>query len=126
MVAPGLVIALYRPETGVLALGSAVRLEAYAVVARDLAQVALQLEEHLLVTKRLILGYERVDVCETLETAGHHLRGGVQLHRARAQWYHTVYQRYVLILQTLHVPDDSCFRVMRVEDGMRQVGSRSS
>ena len=68
-------------QPGVLPLGPAVRLEGDVVVARDLAQVPLQLLEHLPVPHRLLGRGERVEVSKAGETARHHLRGGVELQR---------------------------------------------
>jgi hypothetical protein len=61
---------------------SPVGLEGDFVVASDLAEVSLELLEQLIVAKRLVEGHERVNVCEVLQTAWHHLGRAVQLHRA--------------------------------------------
>ena len=108
----------------VLALGPAVRLEGDVVVPGDLAEVPLQLLEHLPVAHGLLGRGEGVEVGEAGEAAGHHLRGGVELHGAGAQRDHGVDQGDILVLQPLHVPHHVGLAVVDVEDGVGEVGAR--
>jgi hypothetical protein len=87
-----------------------------------------------------------VNVREVLQTARHHLRRAVQLHRAGAllmqvqlrviistkpptisgrmntyKGNHGVDERDVFVFQHLHVAHYFALRVVRVEDGVRQV-----
>src|SRR5438128_3053046 len=65
-----------------------------------------------------------MNFCETRPRNRHHLSSRVQLHRARAEWNHGVYEREVPRLKLVHVAEHFCLRVVLVEYRMRQERSR--
>src|SRR6266568_7699693 len=111
-------------QSGKFSLRPRVRLKRDGRESRDLGQCAFQLVEQLPVPNGLIEWREWMNSCETRPRNRHHLSGRVQLHRARAEWNHGVYEREVPRLKLVHVAEHFCLRVVLVEYRVRQKGRR--
>ena len=100
---PRPVIVPDRQQPGQLALRAGVRLQRDRVVAGDLDQRVLQRADQLVVAGRLVGGGERVQPGEFRPADRLHLRGGVELHRARAERDHRPVKRDVIVRQPAQV-----------------------
>eukprot|EP00760_Papus_ankaliazontas_P013229 PhM_4_TR15667/c0_g1_i1/m.84480 len=86
--AVGLVVGADGAETSVLTLGAAVGLQKNVVEAHELGEAALHRLEHSVVAGGLVFGTEGVQAVDLLPRDGEHLRGCVELHRARPERHH--------------------------------------
>src|SRR3954467_2659722 len=78
----------YREQAGGLTLRAGVRLQGHRVVAGDRAQPSLEVADQLEVAGGLVERRERVDARQLGPRDRLHLRGRVELHRARPQRDH--------------------------------------
>ncbi|MNM39129.1 hypothetical protein D3C81_499000 [compost metagenome] len=115
------VIRLDYQQASVFALRAGVRLQRDGGVARQRAQHFFQLRDHFAVADRLRIRRERVDVRELGPGHGDHFRRGVQLHGAGTERDHGAVQRQVLVGQAAQVAQHFVFRVVAVEDRVRQI-----
>ena len=102
-------------------LRAGIRLQRHGGETGELGQAGLELAEDALVAGRLVDRRERMQARELRPAHRHHLRGGVQLHRAGAERNHRRVEADVLVLEAADVAHHLGFGVMRVEDRMRQV-----
>ncbi len=120
------VIRANHQQAGVLALRARVRLQRHGGEAGDLGERALETIEHLAIALRLLDRRERMDLPELGPGHRIHLGRRVQLHRARAERNHRRREREIAVLETLEVPQHLGFRVIAVEDLVRQERRRAS
>mmetsp|Transcript_33850 Transcript_33850/g.81840 ORF Transcript_33850/g.81840 Transcript_33850/m.81840 type:complete len:399 (+) Transcript_33850:905-2101(+) len=105
-------------QSRVLSRGAAVGLRRDGRESRDLGEVLIEILDHLVISPHLIVGREGVDVAEARPRHGDHLRGRVELHRARSERYHGVVQCQVAIFERFEVAQHLRLGVMLAEDGM--------
>ena len=86
--AAAFVITADQEETGVFALRTGVRLQRNGREAGDFREPSFELLEQNLVTLRLAQRREWMNPAELRPAHRKHLAGGVQLHRAGAEWNH--------------------------------------
>ncbi|KAI6753363.1 hypothetical protein HG531_005532 [Fusarium graminearum] len=117
-----LVVGLYAAKTGKLTLSTRVGLQSCSVHTSDLGQVLGEGADKGLVTGSLLDRGEGVDVVDTGVGNGEHLGGGVELHGARAQRDHGVYERDILRLEVVDVSEKLGLGVVLVEDRLLEIG----
>mmetsp|Transcript_2617 Transcript_2617/g.7893 ORF Transcript_2617/g.7893 Transcript_2617/m.7893 type:complete len:987 (-) Transcript_2617:315-3275(-) len=103
-------------ETGVLTGGPAIGLQGDGIKAGDGGKLSGKVLEHLLVSLGLIKWHVRMEVGELGPSDGEHLRGGIELHRARSERDHRVRQRQIHVLELLQVAKHLVLGVARVEN----------
>ena len=103
-------------QPGELALGARVRLQRDGVEAGDRGEQRFELLDDPPVAPRLRRGREGMDVPELRPGDRLHLRGGIELHRARAERNHRRVEADVLALEPLQVPHHLQLGMMAVED----------
>ena len=108
-------------QAGQLALRAGIGLQRHRGKSRRLAQRALELGKDLRVAGGLVGRRKRMQARELGPAHRQHLGGRVELHRAGAQRDHRLAQPDVLPLEAADVAHHLGLRVMRVEDGVRQV-----
>ena len=116
----GPVVRADRQQAGELALRAGVRLQRHRVVAGHLAQPRLQLADQLEVAGGLLDRCERVHRRELRPGDRLHLRGGVELHRARAQRDHRPVQGQVAVRELAQVAQHRGLGPVRVEHRVGQ------
>ena len=104
-----------------LALRAGVRLQRHGVVAGHRAQPRLEVRDEARVPSALVGRRVRVDPAELGPRHGLHLRGRVQLHRARAQRDHRAVQREVTVGEAAQVPQHLRLGPVAVEHLLREV-----
>ncbi|CUH41249.1 hypothetical protein RUM4293_00117 [Ruegeria atlantica] len=119
--AAGEVIVADGQQACVFTLRARVGLLADRVIAGDLAQLVVQIINHLMIALRLIFGAERVQIAELGPGDRDHLDRGVQLHGAGPQRNHRPVQRQVAVGQTAHIARDLGLGPVLVEDLVGQV-----
>ena len=112
-------------QAGVFALRAGIGLERDAGETGDLGQPLLQLLEQDLPAARLAQRRERMQAAQLRPGDREHLRGRVQLHRARAERDHGSRQREVARFQALEVAQHLRLGVVTVEDRVRQILARA-
>ena len=116
--------AVVRPDheqPGELPLGSGVGLERHAREPRDLGQHVLELAEQGAVARGLLARREGVQPVEFAPRERHHLGGGVELHRARAERDHRRREGEVARLEPFDVAQHLGLGAVAVEHRMREV-----
>ncbi len=92
-----------------------VRLQADGVVAGDLGEACFEVVDQLEIAGGLVDRDERMDVAELGPGDRHHLRGGVQLHRARAERDHRAVERQVTVAEAAQVAQHLVLAVVPLE-----------
>ena len=115
-------------QAGQLALRAGIGLQRHRREAGDLGQLEAELLEEPEVAGGLVARRERVEPVELPPAHRHHLGGGVELHRARAERDHRGREREVARLQPLDVAQHLRLRPVQVEDGMgeERAGARGA
>ena len=111
-----LVVGVDREQARELALRAGVGLEGDGVVAGDLAQPRRQVVDEGADALGLLRRRERVEVGELRPGDRLHLRGGVELHGARAERDHAAVEREVAVGEAAQVAQHRRLGVVRVED----------
>ncbi len=119
-IAARFVVTADREESGVFALRSRVRLHADGVEAGDDGEPVLEGGDHLAIAFDLVGRGEGMRGRDLAPAQRHHLGGGVELHRARAEWDHAPVQRDVLALEAAEVSQQLGLGVETVEDGLSE------
>ena len=120
-----LVVGAYGEQTREFPLASRIRLDGDGVVPRDVGEPPLEVAYHLAISGRVLLRREGVDSGKALKRYGLCLRGGRQLHGARAERDHPPVEGVVLRRQLAHVPHELRFGPMGVEGLLREEAVRS-
>ncbi len=120
LVSPAPVIGADREQPRELTLRTRVRLQRHRVVSGDRTQPSFEIREQLPVPGGLIERCERMDPPELRPGDRNHLRGRVQLHRARAERDHRPVEREVLVGEPPEVAEHLGLGVMPVEHRMRK------
>ena len=121
LVAARVVVGADRHQPGVLALRARVGLHRERVVAGDLAELVLEVVDHLEVTLGLARRGVGMDRGELRPGDGGHLGSRVELHGARSERDHRPVQRQVAVAEATHVAHHLRLGPVHVEHGMRQV-----
>ena len=108
-------------QARVLALRAGVGLHRERVIAGDPAQLPLQVLHHLGIPGGLMGRGVRVERAELGPGQGHHLGGGVELHRAGAERDHGPVEGEVAVAQPAHVAHHLRLCPVHVEHGVGQV-----
>ena len=124
-VAAGQVVTANSEQAGVLALAAGVRLQRNRVIAGELSQPLLQVGHQDHVSLGVLQWGEGVQATKFFPGDSFHLRRGVELHGATAQWNHAAIQRVVLIGERLEIAHHGSFRTVSVEDRVVQVPARA-
>ena len=117
LVAAG-VIAANGEQARVFALRAAVWLQRHCVKARDFTQHVFEIFGEFSVTLGLLSRRERMHVAKLGPGHRHHLGGGIEFHRARAERDHGAVEREILVGQAAQIAQHFGFAVMGVEDGV--------
>ena len=80
----------------------------------------LELREEFLISPRLMDGRERVKGGNIFPGDRKHFRGGVKLHRARAEWNHGGRQRKITQFKAFDISQEFGLGVKSVENGMEK------
>src|SRR5258708_506499 len=110
----------WREQHRELALRSGIRLQRHGVVTGHGTQPPFEIVDELEITRGLIERRERMDLREPRPRDRLHLRGGVQLHRARPERDHRPIERDVLVGQAPQVPEHRGLAAVLVEHRMRE------
>ncbi len=124
-VAPALVVLADGTQTGEFTLGARVRLQGHAIHGGDILELVLQSIDDALVSLDVFGGSSGVDIGEAGKRDESHLGAGIQLHSAGPERDHGVHEGQVLGLEVVNVPEELGLGMVRVEDGVRQVGRLS-
>ncbi len=114
------VVFVNREQPCVFALRAGVRLQRNGGETGDLRQPVLQLLAHHAIANRLLVRRERMQPGELRPRNWKHLRGRVQLHRARAERDHRMAERKIARLEPAQIAQHFRLGVVRVENRMGQ------
>ena len=110
-------------QARVFALASRVWLQRNRVIAGELSQPLLEVGHHDHVSLGVLQRGEGVQATKFFPGNSFHLRRGVELHGATAQWNHAAVQCVVLVGEGLEVAHHGGLRAVRVEDRVVQVAA---
>ncbi len=110
-------------QPGIFALRARVGLERQRVVTGALEQRGAQLAQHLGVARALLARGERVHAGKRGPGDGDHLAGGVEFHGAGTERNHRTIQRDIALLEFAQVAQHLGFRMVAVEDRMREIAA---
>jgi len=113
-------------KTAVLTRSTRKRLESAGIEASDVAEHALKLRDHLMITLNLILGDEGMNVLELRPEDGTHASSRVELHSAAAKRSHALVEAKILVGKMLDVTHHLTLAVIAVESGMSQESSATT
>ena len=102
-ITPGEVIAPNSQKPGVFTLAAGVGLQRNRVIPGQLRKPRLQVGHHDQIPLGVLRGSKRVQRVELGPTDRLHLGGGIEFHRATAQWNHAAIQGVVLVREALDV-----------------------
>ena len=120
--AVGFEVGLDHEQAGVFALRAGVGLQADAGIARGFAKPVAQLAVELRIAFELVSRRKGMDARKLRPGDRDHLAGGVEFHGAAAQRNHAAVQRQVFVAQRAYVAQHAGFRVVGVENRVRQKG----